>query len=649
MAFFENKNIDEMSDEEIEKTISELPAGYISEKTISGKIYYYYQWRENNRVRSKYIKKSELHELEIRIEERKALRDALAKRRVSSYAQKLNVFLKNKISLGYQDFATMIERGFFYVDKTKLISEWWKSDEQVSLITRPRRFGKTLNMSMLYYFFSNNEKDRNLFSDLEISYDLSMMKIKNSFPTIFITFLSISADDREEIIASFESGFASLYGEFRYLLDSDKITPEEKAYFKLILTQSEPNHAKEAIRKLSQMLYEHYGKKTIILVDEYDTPLISAYDFGIWDQVKSYIRTVFVSTFKDNPYLEKACITGITRVAKEGIFSDLNNVVVCGPIVDKYSDCFGFTENEVFTALDARGLKTKEKVKEWYDGFCFGKIKDIYNPWSISNYLSEGEFRSYWINSGGTSLINKLLSSWAGTIQDDLSLLLEGKSINKSFLEEIDFEDLMLSENNLWALLLSSGYLNAQNVILNGTVCCELSVTNKETMFMFENIVKRWAGKSEAQSMKFCEYLICGNVDKVNEYLEDMIYYSVSHFDVGRGERRTLENFYHGFVLGLTIELKEDYIIRSNRESGLGRYDVMLEPANKNKPACILEFKVFDERKESSLEETAFRALNQIEEKDYEAELVDRGYEREQILKYGMAFHGKEVYVALKR
>ena len=408
-----------------------------------------------------------------------------------------------------------------------------------------------------------------------------------------------------------------------------------------------------SLKWLSEFLYRYYGKKVIILLDEYDTPMQEAYINGYWDELVAFTRSFFNATFKSNAYLERGIMTGITRISKESIFSDLNNLEVVTITSDKYATAFGFTEKEVFDALDEFGLGSeKGQVKEWYDGFIFGECSDMYNPWSILNFLGKKEYNTYWANTSSNSLVGKLIREGNKKIKISFEKLLMGEPIQVPIDEQIVFNRIDDNEAAVWSLLLASGYLKAvkkEKLIKAGVKPkYTLTITNNEVFDMFINMVQDWFVNVEVVYGDFITSFLEGDIESMNEYMNKISRRIFSYFDTGKdAEESEPERFYHGFVLGLMTELDEEYILRSNRESGLGRYDVMLEPRDKSddsKYAYILEFKV-RKRKEKDLEETVENALKQIEDKQYAMELVDRGVSADRIRKYGFAFDGKKVLI----
>ena len=570
------------------------------------------------------------------------------------------------ISIGNQSFESMRERDNFYVDKTSFIKEWWENEDIVTLITRPRRFGKTLNMNMLECFFSNKYKDRgDLFEGLDIWKEEKYRKLQGTYPLIFLSFADVKKDNFKDTKNDIISIINEAYKQHSYLIGSNILTDAEKGIFDKFENYSKNTDVNKeisneivcrAIKELASMLYRTFGKKVIILLDEYDTPMQEAYVNGYWKELVAFTRSMFNATFKTNPYLERAIMTGITRVSKESIFSDLNNLVVVTTTSNQYETAFGFTEEEVFNALDEQGLsEKKQEVKSWYDGFTFGDSRDIYNPWSIINYLKYKKFTTYWADSSSNGLINNLIQKGSPYIKTMLETLIRGEKINVIIDEQIVFSELDYSEDAVWSLMLASGYLKVisseeLNLIRESENEYELAITNREILFMFRKMILRWFTPAKMETNEFIKALINGDVESMNAYMNDVALQTFSSFDSGKKEsdKRAPENFYHGFVLGLMVDQTENYIITSNRESGYGRYDIMLEPidkSNENLPCIVIEFKVINPKKEKTLEETVEAALNQIEDKGYDAELVKRGVKKENIHHYGFAFKGKKVLI----
>ena len=562
--------------------------------------------------------------------------------------------MKRTVAIGRQNFASIREGNFFYIDKTNFIKEWWESGDECTLITRPRRFGKTLNMIMMEQFFSIQYQGReDLFEGLSIWKEEKYRKLQGTYPVLFLSFADIKsktyAQARKEIICI----LVGLYNKYHFLLETDALTEGDKEYFKLVNLEMEDAIAVKAIQNLCSFLHRYYKKKVIILLDEYDTPMQEAYVKGYWEEIVSFIRSLFNSTFKTNPHLERGLMTGITRVSKESIFSDLNHLEVVTTTSGKYATCFGFTEEEVFNALEEYGLsEEKEKVKSWYDGFIFGKVEDIYNPWSIINFLSKKEYEPYWANTSSNELVSELIKKASPKMKQKFYDLLEGKSILSPIEEQLVYDRLEQGEKAIFSLLVASGYLKIlsfdrqEKIPVSKEPMYELTLTNGEVSILFHSLVRGWFEGVEAEYSGFLKALLLSDVEYMNEYMNRISMEMFSYFDTGKKAYGSdPERFYHGFVLGLLVELKDRYIITSNRESGFGRYDLVMEPRKEELPAIIIEFKVFNKRREKDLEETVAAALLQIEEKQYEKGLITRGIAKERIKKYGFAFLGKEVLI----
>ena len=560
------------------------------------------------------------------------------------------------VAIGIQDFEKIRKQNCFYVDKTNFIKEWWDSADDVTLIARPRRFGKTLNISMLEQFFSVKYANRSdLFEGLFIWQQEDYRQIQGTYPVISLSFARVKERDYQNTRDKICEIIRKLFVEHIYVRDSERLTQAEKVYYDRMLGEElKDNDITSALHQLSDFLYRFYGKKVIILLDEYDTPMQEAYVNGYWDELVALTRSLFNATFKTNPYLERALMTGITRVSKESIFSDLNNLKVVTTTSDEYATCFGFTEEEVFMALDECGLSEhKDGVKAWYDGFIFGNHSDIYNPWSVLNFLdTNGTYDTYWANTSGNRLVGKLLQEGNKRIKLSFEALLNGEMISSPIEEQIVYSQLGDNEMAVWSLLLASGYLKVieyeklNEIPIGRKPNYKLMLTNGEVRRMFYSMVHDWFMETESDYNDFVLAMFCNDIEEMNAYMNKVTRTMFSYFDTGRNaEEAEPERFYHGFVLGLMAELSGEYVVTSNRESGFGRYDVMLEPCDKSKKAYILEFKVHKPKREKTMEETVENALKQIEEKQYEADLIARGIPKENIYKYGFAFKGKEVLI----
>ena len=559
--------------------------------------------------------------------------------------------MKSVISIGNQDFISIRKNNCFYIDKTDFIREWWENQDSVTLITRPRRFGKTLNMSMTEYFFSVNYSDMGqYFKELSIWKEERFREIQGTYPVISLSFADIKATTYESARMSIIRKLVRLYSAFDFIRSSEALNEKDRIYFDSV-GEDMSDDAAVGINYMSDYLSRYYGKKVIILLDEYDTPLQEAYVHGYWEELTAFIRSLFNSTFKTNPYMERGLLTGITRVSKESIFSDLNNLEVVTTTSEKYSTSFGFTEEEVFTVLENAGIpEEKEHVRYWYDGFSFGNRKDIYNPWSITKYLDTGEYGTYWADTSGNALVSTLIRHSSAKIKSEMEDLLNGGVICTELDEQVIFEQLGRKRGAVWSLMLASGYLKVDRYEMDkrtGKRRYYLKITNHETMLMFENMIGDWFTEEESAYGNFKEALLAGDLDYMNQFINQVALQTFSSFDTGKKPSEELEpeRFYHGFVLGLIVDLAGKYRITSNRESGFGRYDVIMEPLEENLDAIIMEFKVQNTAKEKSLEQTVQNALRQIEEKQYDIDLLSRGITKERIRHYGFAFRGKKVLI----
>ena len=561
--------------------------------------------------------------------------------------------MPRKIGIGYQNFEEIIRDQVFYVDKTSFIKEWWESKDRVTLITRPRRFGKTLTMSMVECFFSMTHKSCNdLFENLLVYADSSYRELQGTWPVIALSFANVKETNWDSCYQSLYEIIVQLYNRFSYLLSSDRLLDNEKTEFQKIMDRTAGEVSlKSSIHNLSGYLCKHYNKKVIILLDEYDTPMQEAYVHGYWDRMVSFTRGLFNAVFKTNPYLERGLMTGITRVSRESVFSDLNNLVAITTTSTHYMDSFGFTDAEVLQALDEYQLSDqKEMVRQWYDGFTFGTTPDIYNPWSVLNFLNSRRFSTYWANTSSNSLIGKLLQTASASIKTQFEQLMKGIAIQAALDEQIVYDQLDQTEDAIWSLLLASGYLKVINHSLDlqsGKEWYELSLTNQEVQFMFNGIIRSWFSGTDGKYNEFVQALLKNDKKAMNVYMNKIALLSFSYFDTGKrpSAEAEPERFYHGIVLGLIVDLRDQYIITSNRESGLGRYDVILEPRNIQRDAIILEFKVHDPSEEAALADTVTSALKQIDEKQYAADLEYRGIPADRIRKLGFAFEGKQVLI----
>jgi hypothetical protein len=562
--------------------------------------------------------------------------------------------MARKIAIGVQDFGKIRGENNFYVDKTTFIKEWWEKSDDVTLITRPRRFGKTLTMNMLDYFFSIENKDcGSLFEGLKIWNDEKYRQLQGTYPVISLSFANVKDNNYEDMIFDIASIISNEYENRRYLLEGDLLSDNEKTIFNSVNSDMKAPSIKLAINYLSKFMSRYYGKRVIILLDEYDTPMQDAYLYGYWEETTQFFRGMFNSTFKTNPYMERAIITGITRISKESIFSDLNNLKVITSTSNLYTTSFGFTQDEVFAAMDEFGITSKDEMKRWYDGFTFGTTTDIYNPWSVTNALDSGKYKPYWVNTSSNALMNSLIKSGDASLKMQFEELLKGNSIKSFIDEEIVYNQLDTNKEAVWSFMIAAGYLKVVNVELVGKFNKEfatMSLPNLEVESMVNSLIGNWFKEKQVEESYngFLTALLCDNVKKMNDYMNKVALKTFSYFDTGKkpSDEAQPERFYHGFVLGLIVELEDSYEIKSNRESGFGRYDVMLKPFDKTKKAFIFEFKIKDmDDDEITLEDTVKNALSQIDEKQYEQELISSGIPSENIRKYAFAFEGKRVLI----
>ena len=560
--------------------------------------------------------------------------------------------MSRTVGIGIQDFATIITNDYFYIDKTGFIKEWWESGDAVTLIARPRRFGKTLTMSMLDTFFSIKHKDKEeLFENLSIYKEEKYRELQGTIPVISISFADVKETNFVAAREKIAMLLIQLYSKYAEIICQPNVSKEDVDAFQDMLAGMQDTSigavkSAFALHLLSELLSKVYRKKVLILMDEYDTPLQKAYVNGYWDEMVAYTSSLFINTFKTNPYMQRAIMTGVTRVSKESVFSVLNSLEGITTTSDKYATTFGFTENEVFASMDEMGLTDRDGVKHWYDGFTFGEYTDIYNPWSILNYLDKGKYDVYWANTSKNSLVATLIQTADIDIKSNFQTLLEGGEIITQIIEDIVYDDLDNNAGAIWSLLLASGYLKVVKVEGVGEEAMyTLSLTNFEVSQMFRKMVKGWFRTRDNSQSRFLNALLFGDIEAMNYYLNELTNNIFSFYDVGNGSKwKAAENFYHGFVIGLMVELDKDYEIKSNRESGLGRYDVMLFPKTEL-DGIIIEFKAVREEKGETLESAVQMALQQIEDKKYEQELLMRGVPEGKIRKYGFAFEGKNVLI----
>ena len=542
-----------------------------------------------------------------------------------------------KIPIGVDDFKKLIENNAYYIDKTKFIADILDDAAEVKLFTRPRRFGKTLNMSTLKYFFDiqNADENRKLFNGLDIEKS-EYFSEQGKYPVIFISMKGIKATTWEETKKDIALLVLDLFSNFRYLLDdlNDFDLPRFKKY---LLSDIDISELKNSLTFLTKILYQKYEKEVILLIDEYDNPLITAHKYDFYDEALSFFKVFYGEALKTNPYLKMGVMTGIIRVIKAGIFSDLNNLKVYSILNEQYSDFFGFTQSEVKKALKDFNIEYElPDVRSWYDGYKFGN-SDVYNPWSILNFLTDKKLIPYWIDTSDNYLINKTLKNASSDTMEALQKLFSGESVEENISGNSDLS-ILFDEEEIWELFLFSGYLTIDEKIGEDYEnVYALRLPNREVKEFFkQKFIDMNFGESLFRNTM--EALKKNNIDNFEKYLQNIILKSASYYD-GKNE-----DFYHGLILGMTLYLDRDYYVNSNRESGLGRYDVIIEPKNKNNRGYILEFKVVKDEKD--LENTAKEAIEQIIDKKYDTSLKER--EVKDITLIGIAFFGKLVKISCK-
>ena len=549
------------------------------------------------------------------------------------------------IGIGESDFKALRIRQNYYIDKTMYIKDIIDNESRVILVTRPRRFGKTLNMSMLKYYFDCRQKDNiELFKGLKILNQEEKYTSKlGTYPVIYITLKDVKGKNFKEMLLSLKTELVELFIEYSELLKSEKLLDIEKEMFNKILNlKANEIELQNALKLLTRLLNKEYERPVILLLDEYDVPLQNAYVEGYYDEAINFFKTFFGTTFKDNPYLEKTVITGVSRVAKESIFSGANNFKVYTVLDDEFSDDFGITEEEmekIYKDFDIQDKK--EEIKNWYDGYKIGNREGIYNPWSILNYLADKKLMPYWVNTSSNDLIKLILKN-STTVKEKMERLLKGEAVEV----KIDIETVILgieeNEENIWGLMLGTGYLKVEEVVNEIEGIYKVKIPNNEIRFLFVQIIDNWfRNKISGNDIKsILKDLVTLNLKEYEKKFKILVKEMFSYMDIGEN---TAENFYHAFVLGMLVGLKDSYIVNSNRESGLGRYDIMLEPKDKNENSFIMEFKVMEDMEEKTIEETIENAKKQIEEKEYEENLKERGFKN--ITKMIYAFKGKEVKI----
>ena len=551
------------------------------------------------------------------------------------------------IGIGESDFKGLRVRNNYYIDKTMYIKNIIDNESRVVLVTRPRRFGKTLNMSMLKYYFDCKKTDnQELFKDLKIMEQGEEYTSKlGYYPVIYITLKDVQDRNYESMLLDMKTAMLNMYKEHMYLLKSDEIFDFEKdRIMDILYCREDENVLKNSVRDLSEYLSRYYNKPVILLVDEYDVPLQNAYVEGYYEEAVKFFKTFYGVTFKDNPYLEKTVLTGVSRVAKESIFSGANNFDVYTVLDNEFADDFGITEEEMDKVIEDFEIQDeKEEIKSWYDGYKIGEVEGIYNPWSILNYLNKKELMPYWINTSSNDLIKLILKN-STTVKEKIERLLKGEAIEVKINLETVIVGIEENEDNIWGLLLGTGYLKVVETVDITEGIYKVKLPNYEIKFLFQQIIDDWfRNKVIGNDLKsILKDLVTLNIEEYEEKFKILVREMFSYMDVGEN---TAENFYHAFVLGMLVGLKDSYYVNSNRESGIGRYDIMLEPKDKNGNSFIMEFKVYKEEKEKTIEETIENAKKQIEEKGYEQNLRERGFSN--ITKMVYAFKGKEVKMVI--
>ncbi len=549
------------------------------------------------------------------------------------------------IGIGTSDFKKLRVKDYYFIDKTMYIKDILDNKNEIALITRPRRFGKTLNMSMLKYYFDCKTTDNGeLFKGLKImEQDEKYTSKLGYYPVIYMTLKDVQDRNYENMILNMKTAVLEMYQEHRYLLESEKVYPEEKEKIKEILyTRENEVELKNSVKELSKYLNRHYGKPVMLLVDEYDVPLQNAYVEGYYEEAIKFFKTFYGVTFKDNQYLEKTVITGVSRVAKESIFSGANNFKVYTVLDNEFSRDFGITKEEMVKVIeDFEIQEEKDEIQKWYDGYTIGNTTGIYNPWSILNYLTDRKLIPYWVNTSSNDLIKLILKN-STTVKEKIERLLKNEAIEVKIDQETVIVGIEKNEDNIWGLLVGTGYLKVVEIVDIQKKLYKVQMTNKEIKFLFEDIIDDWfRDKVIGNDLNsILKDLVTLNLEEFEEKFKILVRQMFSFMDVGEN---TAENFYHAFVLGMLVGLKDSYYVNSNRESGMGRYDIMLEPKDKNANSFIMEFKVYKKEKESTIEETIANAKKQIEEKKYEESLIERGFTN--ITKMVFAFKGKEVKI----
>ena len=547
----------------------------------------------------------------------------------------------NGIGIGESDFKALRIRNNYFIDKSMYIKDIIDNQSRVALITRPRRFGKTLNMSMLRYFFDCDVKDaKELFEGLKIMEQGEEYTSKlGAYPCIYLTMKDLNVSTFEYMLMQLKTAMMEIYFEKRYLLEDEMPEGERNTYNRMLVANANEMELLNSVKLLSKLLYRHYEKPVMLFIDEYDVPIQSAYIEGYYEQAIKFLKTFYGTTFKDNPYLEKTVLTGVSRVAKESIFSGANNFDVYTVLNNEFADDFGITSEEMNKALmDFEVTDQKQEIKEWYDGYRIGNVEGIYNPWSALNYFAKKELRPYWVNTSSNDLIKMTLKN-STAVKEKMERLLKDEEIEVPINLETVIIDIEKNEDNIWGLMLGTGYLKVSEVVNLAEGIYKVKLPNYEIKLLFQEIVRDWfKDKVPGYNLQsILKDLVELNLSEFEKKFRRLVEEMFSYMDVGRD---TAENFYHAFVLGMLVGLKDSYYVNSNRESGMGRYDIMLEPQDKTKNSFIIEFKVADDMEENTIEDVIANAKKQIEDRDYESNLRERGFNN--ITKMVFAFKGKE-------
>lgn len=547
------------------------------------------------------------------------------------------------IGIGESDFKSLIIKDNYYIDKTLYIKDIIDNQSKVILVTRPRRFGKTLNMSMLKYYFDIKQNDnKSLFENLKIMSQDEYYKSKlGAYPVIYVSLKDAGLMNYDYMIMQMKTIMMDMFYEHKYILECSKIPEGDKQIFNRILKAKATDiDLINSLKTLSKMLYLYYNKPAILLIDEYDVPIQSAYVEGYYEYAMKFLKSFYNTTFKDNPYLEKTVLTGVSRVAKESIFSGANNFVVYTVLDNEFADDFGITEEEMDKIIKDFGIEDKkEQIKEWYDGYKIGNVEGIYNPWSILNYLSRKELIPYWVNTSSNDLIKMTLKN-STTVKEKIERLLNDEAVEVQINLETIIVGIEDKEENIWGLMLQTGYLKVVETVNISEGIYKVKIPNYEIKELFKGIVRDWFRNKVIGNdlTSILKDLIELNLKEYEKKFKVLVNEMFSYMDVGKN---TAENFYHAFVLEMLVGLKDTYYVNSNRESGFGRYDIMLEPKDKNGNCFIMEFKVMENIEEKTIEDTLENAKKQIEDRGYESNLRERGFTN--IIKMVYAFNGKDV------